>query len=52
VAEAIFTSEQVKDFAQVQWPAVPALVFTKISRLAKDFFMRNGPGNTGHGQTD
>jgi hypothetical protein len=51
VAEAIFTSKQVEELAQVQWLTVFAFVFTELSRLPKDFFMRNRPRNAGDRKT-
>jgi hypothetical protein len=47
VAEAVLTSEQVKELARDQRAAVPAAPFAELARLAEDFLMRDRPGDTG-----
>ena len=49
VAEAVFTSKQVKQFALIELAAVFALSGAPFPRFAKDFFVRYGPGNAGDG---
>jgi hypothetical protein len=47
MAETILAGEQVEKFAGQQRPAVLAPGNTVFARLAKDFFVRHRPGDTG-----
>jgi hypothetical protein len=45
VAEAILASEEIEEFAQVEWCTVLTFVFAEVSGLSKDFLMSDSPGD-------
>jgi hypothetical protein len=45
VTEAILAGKQVEKFAQIEGPAVLALIFAEVPRLSKDFLMSDSPGD-------
>src|ERR1700733_10878648 len=52
MAEAIFASKHVEEFALVVGATIVTSVSTVISRLAEYFFMRHGPRNAGNWKTN
>jgi hypothetical protein len=48
VTEAILTREQVKELSLIPTPASLAAAFTVLTRFAKYFLVRYGPGDAGH----
>ena len=48
MAETILARKNIKEFALVELPAYLALLSAVFSRLSKDFFMSNSPGDTGN----
>jgi hypothetical protein len=48
MAEAILTRKKVKEFPLIPLRASLALFDTELARLAKNLFVRNGPGDTGY----
>jgi hypothetical protein len=52
VAEAILTSEEIKELPKIYRSAIFAAIFTKLPRFAKYLFMGDGPGYTGYCKTE
>jgi hypothetical protein len=48
MAEAILARKNIKEFALIQPRTFLAFIEAQVSRFAKDFFVRNRPGNTGN----
>ena len=49
VAETVFAGEQIKKLAPGKSACLARLALTIFSRLTKDFFVSDGPGNAGDG---
>ena len=47
MAKAVFTGKEVEEFSFVPAPAALTAADAVIARLAKDFFVRDGPANAG-----
>jgi hypothetical protein len=52
VAEAVLAGKQVEELADEHMPRLPAAACTKLSRLAEDLFVRDGPANARNGERD
>jgi hypothetical protein len=50
VTEAIFTGEQIEEFAGGEITALAAAALTKFARLAKNLFVGDRPGDTRDGE--
>lgn len=50
MTETIFTREEVEEFPDRNVTSMFAHVYEVFSRLTKNFFVRNRPGNAGNGQ--
>ena len=52
MAEAVLAGEEIKEFSFVPAPAITAAPPAILARLAKDFFVGDGPGDARDGNRE